>query len=93
MRRLVLLLIAVLTATSLRAAPQDVIPTIASKPVSDWRRIVVDHGLLGDYYTVANGPPVWIADGKPNKRAAELVAAIKAVAAGYVYLQSRPAGV
>ncbi len=57
------------------AASQDVVATLAEKPVADWRQVVVDTDLLDSYYS-EGGAPIWTKNGKPTKRAVELIDAI-----------------
>lgn len=80
MRVLTLLLALVLAGTSAAASPEDIIPTLAAKQVSDWRQAVVDTDILGGYYTDHGGQSLWIENGQPSVRAVELVDAIKRAA-------------
>ena len=75
MRWSFVLIVLSLSALATNAASQGAVATLAEKPVADWRQLVIDTDLLGNYY-VENGAPVWTENGGPSKRATELIDAI-----------------
>lgn len=70
------LLLSLLAASPLHAAPETVISGMKGRQAAEWRRIVVDLNLVGAYYEDPANRPVWIENGKPSQAAKDLYAAI-----------------
>lgn len=74
--RYLLFLLVLLVAAPASAAPDDAIATMAGKQVADWRQLVIDIDPLSGAYADGFDAAVWVEDGNPSIRAAELIDAI-----------------
>lgn len=70
------LLLGLVAASPLYAAPETAIAAMKGRQAAEWRRTVVDLNLVGSYYEDPANHPVWIENGRPSEAAKDLYAAI-----------------
>ena len=63
-------------ASAVDASPRDAISAMKGRQVAEWRRTVIDLGVVGSYYDDPANQPIWVNNGSPTAAAAELLEAL-----------------